>query len=188
MEGIQQQSFNKLALRYGLFIALVPALYNSVLLMLNLHLDHNYYGEGIGVSFERATIPLMPIVLVFALLKYKKTNRKTMKLVEAFKLWVRIFLVTCVVVVGYNILVRMFVVPDFSAEFYEINRDEIFANLIDCCDYTPEELENHERTNGALSNTLSAFVFLNLVFGAITTLITGLIIRKRKGKTAETEQ
>jgi len=89
-------------------------------------------------------------------------------------------------VVGYNIMFRTIVEPDFSTEFYRVNRDVIFQELIDCCDYSPEALANHEKTNGALSNTLSAFVLLNFVFGALTTLITGLLLRigTRKPSTA----
>jgi len=183
---LQKQSFAQLGRKYGLIIAVVPILYNVVLLTLNLHLDYEYYGEGIGVSFERATIPLMPIVLCFALIRYKRDNGKTIKLSEAFKLWFNVFLVTCVVVVGYNIMFRTIVEPDFSTEFYRVNRDVIFQELIDCCDYSPEALANHEKTNGALSNTLSAFVLLNFVFGALTTLITGLLLRigTRKPSTA----
>lgn len=181
---VLKQSLYKAAWKYGLTIAAIPTLFNIVLLLLGLHLDYQYYGEGIGVSYERATVPLMPAVLIFALIRFKRTNANSIKLSEAFKLWLRIYLVTCTIVVAYNVIFRTIIAPDFSNEFYEANRQEIFEGLIECCNYSQEALENHERTNGTLSNTISAFIFLNLIFGSVTTLVIGLILRKTGRKTA----
>lgn len=171
---------NKSTLRYGLMISVIPVLYNTVLFILGLHLEYEYYGEGIGVAYERVTLIVMPVILIVALNGFKRNNSNSINLSQAFKQSLSILLVVCAVAIAYNMIFRTLAAPDFSTEFYEINRDAIFAELVECCDYSEEDLENHERTNGRLSNKLSAFVFTNFIFGMITTLITGLIIRRSR--------
>ncbi len=176
----QKVAYYRFALSYGLIIAAIPTLYNIILLLFDLHLDYNYYGEGIGEAYSQARIFLLPAILFIAIYKYKKVNAGNLKLGEAIKLALWVILIASIVVVGYNIIFRLVIEPEFSAKFYDINREQIFKELTEALDYSEEQLENHEQTNGNLWNALSGSVIGNFVFGLICTLIIGLVLRKRK--------
>ena len=175
----QSSPLNRYGLYAGLFLGLLPTLYHIGLYALSLHLDYRFYGEGIGIGYERANLPLLPLTMIYALIKFKKANGKILKLGQVFQLWIRVFVMSALVVIAYNLIFRMLVVPDFASDFYALNRDQIFNELIMCCDYSPEQLEQHEQTNGALWNKLSAYLLGSVVFGGLTSLIAGLFLRSR---------
>lgn len=176
----QKLPLYKFALKYGLILAAIPTLYNIILLLFGLHLDYNYYGEGIGESYTKARVLLLPAILFIAIYKYRKVNAGTLKLIQAIKLGLWIALIGSIVIISYNLIFRLLIEPDFSANFYDINREQIFNELVDSLDYSKADLENHEKTNGNLWNSLSGSVIGNFVFTLICSLPIGLVLRKKE--------
>lgn len=176
----QKSPLYKYALIYGLIFAGIPTLYNIILSIFGLHLDYNYYGEGIGESYTQARIFLLPVILFIAIYKYRKVNTGTLKLKEAIKLGLWIALIGSIVIISYNLIFRLLIESDFSTKFYDINREQIFKELVESLDYSKADLENHERTNGNLWNSLSGAVIGNFVFTLICSLIIGLVLRKKE--------
>lgn len=174
-----ESSIFKSSIKYGLIIAAIPILYNIVLLTQGLHLDYNYYGEGISAFYGETRIFILPIILFIAIYKYRKNNTGTLKLIEAIKLGLWIVLISSIAIITYNLIFRLLIEPDFSTKFYDINREQIFKELIECCDYSQADLENHERTNGSLWNSLFSNITLNFFFTLIFSLIIGLIMKKK---------
>jgi len=175
----------KYALLYGLILAGIPTLYNVILLLFGLHLDYNYYGENIGHSYEKSRIFLLPVILLIAVYKYRKINSGVLKLSEAIMIGFWIVLISSLVVISYNLIFRTFIEPDFSAKFYEINREHIFNELVACCDYSDAELENHENTHRSLLNSFSTVVILSFFFASVYSSIIGLILRRKTSKISE---
>ncbi len=180
----ERQPLYKFALKYGLIFAAIPTLYNILIYILGLHLDYNYYGERLGEAYAKARLYLLPVVLFIAFYYYRKTHQDTLKLSGAMKLGLWILLISSVVAIGYNLIFRLLLEPDFSSKFYELNRTQIYDELLEGHlevgrDYTQEDMDNHMRTNGGLWNALGAYIILNLVFTLFFSLIFGLILRKK---------
>jgi len=184
---LQKPSFYKFALKYGLILAAIPTIYNIALVIMGLHLDYNYYGERLGESYIKARLFLLPAILFIAIYQYRKSNTGTLKLLEAIKIGLWIVLIACIVIIGYNLIFRLLIEPDFSVKFYNINREHIFNILLEGHlevgrDYTQEDMNNHIRTNGSLWTALGVNIVLNLIFTLFYSLIIGLILRGRKIK------
>ena len=181
---LERQPLYKFALKYGLIFAAIPTLYNILIYIMGLHLDYNYYGERLGESYAKAREYLLPVLLFIAFYFYRKTHQGTLKLSEAMKLGLWILLVSSVVVIGYNLVFRLLIEPDFSSKFYTLNGAQIYDELVAGHlevgrDYTQEDMDNHVRTNGGLWNAISAYTILNLAFTFFFSLIFGLILRKK---------
>ncbi len=183
----QKLKLYKFALKYGLILAAIPTIYNIVLVIMGLHLDYNYYGEGLGESYTKARLYLLPIILFIAIYSYRKLNAGHLKLIEAIKIGLWILLIGSIIVIGYNLIFRLLIVPDFSNQFYEINREQIFNILLEGHlelgrDYTQADMDSHIYTNGSLLIGLSVNIVLNLVFTLFFSLIIGLIMKKKIAK------
>ena len=175
---IKNRPLFKYGLIYGLIFASIPTLYNIILLLFGLHLDYDYYGENIGHSYEIARFSLLPIVLFVAVYNYKKNNGGFLKLGEVIKIGLWIALIGSIVIIIYNLIFRGLIAPDFAEKFYDLNRTQIFNELVEA-GYTEADLERHERTHRNLLNSLSSVLFLNFFFALIFSLIIGLIMRKK---------
>ena len=179
------QPLYKYASKYGLILAAIPTIYNCILFVSGLHLDYSYYGEGLGESYAKARLYLLPLLLFMAIYHYKKMTTAPLTLKKAIYLGLWIFLTAAVLVIVYNLIFRLLVVPDFSVKFYEINSVQIYDYLLEAHqeldrDYTQTDMANHIRTNGSLWIALSAYLVLNLVFTLFFSLVFGLILRTRK--------
>jgi len=165
-------------------MAAIPTIYNIVLVAMGLHLDYSYYGERLGESYVKARLYLLPAILFIAIYSYRKTNTGTLKLIEAITLGLWVILISSIVTIGYNLIFRLLIEPDFSTKFYDINKEQIFNYLVEGHleigrDYTQTDMDNHIRTNGSLWNALGVNVILNLVFTVFFSLIIGLILKKK---------
>lgn len=179
---ISKVSNYKFALKYGLILVLIPTLYNIILLSLGLHFDYDYYGEGIGAFYGETRVFILPVILFIAFYQYRKSNSGILKLIEAVKIGLWIVLFSSIIIISYNLIFRFLIEPDFTAKFYELNRGQIFQELIECCNYSQADLENHERTNGSLWNALFSNITLNLFFSLFFSLIIGLILKRKQTK------
>ncbi len=175
------------AIVYGIILGAIPTIYNIGLVVMNLHLDYNYYGEGLGEAYTKARVYLLPVLLFIAIYQRRRTTTGALPLKEIIVLGLWIFLIGSMLVVGYNLIFRLLIEPDFSAKFYEINREEIFKYLLEAHqelgrDYTQSDMDSHVRTNGSLWIAFSANIVLNFVFTLFFSLIFGLFMRRRSKK------
>ena len=180
----ERQPLYRFALKYGLIFAAIPTVYNILIYSMGLHLDYNYYGERLGEAYAKARLYLLPALLFTAFYFLRKTQQGRLKLSEALKLGLWILLISTFVVIGYNLIFRLVLEPDFSSKFYKLNSSQIYEELVVGHlevgrDYTQQDMDNHVRTNGGLWNAISAYVFLNLVFTLIFSLILGMILKKK---------
>ncbi len=186
MESLEQPLY-KFALKYGLILAAIPTIYNIGLVIMGLHLDYNYYGDGLGESYTKARSFLLPVILFIAIYIYKKSNSGTLRLKEALKIGLWIFLINTIVVIGYNLFFRFIIEPEFATKFYELNREQIYTILLEGHqeigrDYTQADMDIHVSRNGSVWNMLFANVVLNFVFMLFFSFVIGLILKRKQTK------
>lgn len=175
------------SIKYGLILAAIPTIYNIILVIMGLHLDYNYYGDGIGESYTKARAYLLPLLLFIAVYCYKKVSTQPLKLKTVLKLGLWIVVISSFVVIVYNLFFRFIIEPDFSSKFYEINREQIYNILLEGhqelgIDYTPEDMDDHIVTNGSVWNMLFVNLILNFVFALFFSLVFGLVLKTKKSK------
>jgi len=152
-----------------------------------LHLDYDYYGEGLGESYSKTRLYLLPILLFVAIYRYKKVSEPPLTLKKILRLGLWVIAISSVLVIVYNLIFRFIIEPDWATKFYEINREQIYKILLEGHkeigrDYTLEDMDSHIVTNGSVWNMLFAHIVLNLVFSLFFSLIFGLILRIKKSK------
>ena len=174
----------KFSIIYGLILAAIPTIYNIILVIQGLHLDYNYFGEGLGESYTKARIYLLPIILFIAIYKYKTVFVPPLTLKKSIQLGLWVFAIASIVIILYNIIFRFLIEPDFSAKFYEINRAQIYTILLEGhqelgIDYTHADMDSHIVTNGNVWNMIFANLVLNCVFTLFFSFIIGLFMKKK---------
>ncbi|WP_394746909.1 DUF4199 domain-containing protein [Spongiimicrobium salis] len=184
----QSKSLYKFTWIYGLILGGLPTLYHMVIYGMGLHLDYGYYGERLGEAYTQARGYLLPLLLFIALYTYRKANENSLRLKEGMMIGLWIFLIGSIVVIGYNLVFRLLLEPDFSAEFYALNRGRIFNELLEGHlelgrDYTQEDMDNHVQTNGNLWISFSVNLVLNLLFTAFFSFVFGLLLKRKKAVT-----
>ncbi len=182
-------SLYKFSLKYGLILAIIPTIYNVILVIKGLHLDYDYYGEGIGESYYKARVYLLPVLLFIAILHYKKVSSPPLTLKKMLKLGLWFFTISSSLIVIYNLIFVFIIEPDFSNKFYEINREQIYNILLEGHqeigrEYTQADMDNHIITYSNLLNMLFVNLSLNLVFTIFFSLVFGFIIRRKKVTTS----
>lgn len=181
---LQKLPLLKFSILYGLILAAIPTIYNIILIIQELHLDYNYFGEGLGESYTKARTYLLPVILFIAIYQYKKISIPPLTLKKIIKLGFWIFAIGSIVIILYNIIFRFLIEPDFSTKFYEINRTQIYAILLEDhqelgVDYTQTDMDSHIKTNGNLWNMLFANLVLNFMFTLFFSFTIGLFMRKK---------
>ncbi|NAS29557.1 DUF4199 family protein [Flavobacteriaceae bacterium R38] len=181
---LERLSLSRFALKYGLILAAIPTIYNIILIIMGLHLDYNYYGDGLGESYATARAYLLPIVLFISIYHYKKISTPPLTLKRIIRLGLWVFVASSALIIVYNLIFRFIIEPDFSTKFYEINREQIYNILLEGHqeigrDYTEADMDSHIVTNGSVWNMLFANLVLNFVFTLFFSVVFGLVMRKK---------
>ncbi len=163
----------------GLIIVSLPIGYNTIYMIFGDF--HEYRGDNpvrtlIGPAFAL----VLPLMISFAIYRHKKLNEGFLKLKEAIILGLKIALVTAIAIVTYDILFNNVLAPDYFVRYFEQYGDQLYADLVACCDMTKEGFERHK--NNKLENLEVYIVDLlsPLIIGLMVSTIVGLILRKKK--------
>jgi len=172
------------ALIYGLLVAAIPALYNTLLVVFK-QLDA-YYGDDPGGSMQlRTTLFILPLVIGIAIYQYKKKHSGYLKLKDAIGIGLVIALITQIGIIAYHILFDRVLAPSFHLDFYEKHGQEIYDELVACCAYTQEQFENHKNLRIDYGKTLSSImggILSTAIIGLIVSTIVGLFMKKKGPK------
>lgn len=173
-------SIHQFALKHSLIVAIIPIIYSTILFLCDLLVK--YHGDELGMPLRIPVILFfMPIIISFAMYRYKKINNQRLNLQEALIIGLEISLVIVGSLVLYDVLFNHVLAPSYYHDYYETYGDQLFQELVSCCNYTQEQFQHHKevRLHRSGLSYLGDFS-LFMVFGAIITLITGLVMRKTR--------
>lgn len=165
----QTPSIKPIAYNYGLYLAVINI---AVLLVMYIaNIDKNW-------TLSIVSILLTITVFVFGIKAYKSLNNNLLTLMEAIKTGLAIAVIGGVITALYSYIHYEFVYP----EFIEMQRDTAYNQMVERSpNMTSEQIEKAMGISDIFMNStffsLSA-ILGSLIFGLITSLIVGLIMKK----------
>ncbi len=112
-------SIKKIALNYGLILALASIGWSIVLFVLDEHIERPWW-SGV-ISFA-----LMVVILIYGLKAFKKDNGGYMSLGEALKAGLAISLIAGIVGVIFNLIFVTFIDPDVVQKILELTEERMY--------------------------------------------------------------
>ena len=139
----QQVSHYRFAVKYGLMVAAIPIFYYSFLVIFGLL--NEYYGDDIGGGMRIPSyLFIMPVFITIAIYRFRKMNDGILKLKSAFLIGLSIAIITSVLMILYHMLFNNVLAPSFHERYFEQFGDEVYKELVACCDYTIEQFESQQ--------------------------------------------
>ncbi|AXT60184.1 DUF4199 domain-containing protein [Aquimarina sp. AD10] len=119
------------------------------------------------------------IPISYSIYNYKKLNSGFLKLKQAIKIGLIISLIGAIIEVFWTIIRLNIIYPDWLNYRMDINRDQMFQNNPDMSiKKINEEIEWAKKISSTY--VYLAVIILNLFLGFVISLVTGVIIYKKK--------
>ncbi len=169
----QKASVKKIALNYGLILALLSIVLSVLAYVTDNHLDRPWWITVLSTL-------IMIGVIVYGLKAYKNESGGFMNLGEALKVGLAISLIAGIIGAIYNYIFVTVIEPDFVNQMLEMTQE----NMIE---QNPEMTESQMEMAMGLSEKfmspgiMSAMsIIATLFFGFIISLISGLIMKQNR--------
>ncbi len=169
----QKASTKKVALNYGLILAIASIFLSAIVYAMGQHYDQPIWQTVVSVI-------LMITIIVLGLRQYKKSNGGYMSLVEALKTGLAISLIAGIIGVIYQIVFTSFIEPDFVQNMLDITEQNIKEKY-------PSLTQEQVDANLSISETMMSpgvmaaiGIIISLFLGFIISLVAGLIMKTNK--------
>lgn len=169
----QNASVKKIALNFGLLLALTSIVISVFTYVTDNHIDRPWWLSVISTL-------VMVAIIVYGLKAFKKENGGFLSLGEAIKVGLAISAISAIIAVIYNYVFITVIEPEYITQLLEFTEEKTIA-------------DNPEMTESQLNMTmdmiekfmspvmLSAFIIVgSLFFGLIISLISGLVMKQNR--------
>lgn len=167
----QQVSVKKIALNYGLLLALLSIGLQVISYVLDAHIDRPWWLSAIQLLITVG-------VIVYGIKLFKTENSGFLTLGQALKTGVAISLVAGIIGVVFNYIFMNFIDPDFIQKTLDFSREQMIENYPNM---TEEQIENSMAISAKFMSPwiMSAIAILaTLFFGFIISLVAGMIMKR----------
>lgn len=159
----------KFALNYGIILGLFMVTIAVVLYVTGMALE--------GVQWPNFIYYIIfPIVVIYGISQYKKSNANILSLGDAIKVGLAIAVISALVYVVYGLLFNYVIDPEFMAQAMEVAKEKMLENP----NITEEQVEQSIKMVEMFSNPLIGSAFwlaMSAFFGLIYSLIGGLVMK-----------
>lgn len=167
----QQASIKKIALNYGVLLALLSIVLQVISYVLDAHIDRPWW-----LSVSQMLISVG--IVVMGLKAYRTENSGFLTLGQALKAGVAISLVAGIIAIIFNYIFMNYIDPDFVQKTLEFSKEQMIEQNPNM---TQEQMDMAMDMSARFVSPLwmSAFALLGtLFFGFIISLIAGLIMKR----------
>jgi hypothetical protein len=167
----QTPSVKKIAINYGLLLALLSIVLQVISYVLDVHIDRPWW-----LSVVQLLISVS--VIVYGIKLYKTENSGYLTLGQALKTGLAISLVAGIIAVIFNYIFMNYIDPDFIQKTMEFSKEQMIEKNPDM---TQAQIDSAMDISAKFMSPLfmSAFAILGtLFFGFIISLVAGLIMKK----------
>lgn len=167
----QTTSLKKIALNFGVLLALLSIVLQVISFVLDAHIDRPWWLTVLQLVISVS-------VIVYGIKAYKTENAGFLSIGQALKAGLAISLVAGIVSVLFNFIFMNYIDPDFIQKSLDFSREQM---LTDYPNMSSEQIENSlEISRKFMSPTImSAIAILaTLFFGFIISLVAGMIMKK----------
>ena len=167
----QQASIKKIALNYGVLLALLSIVLQVISYVLDAHIDRPWWLSVLQLAISIS-------VIVYGIKAFKTGNAGFLTLGQALKTGVAISLIAGLIAVVFNYIFMNYIDPDFIEKTMEFSREQMIA---DNPNLTQQQIDNAMEISAKFMSPgiMSAFAIIaTLFFGFIISLVSGLIMKK----------
>ena len=167
----QQASIKKIALNYGVLLALLSIVLQVISYVLDVHIDRPWW-------LSVAQLVISVGVLVYGIKLFKTENSGFLTVAQALKTGLAISLVAGVIAVVFNYFFVNYIDPDFIQKTLEFSRQQMIE---DYPNMTEAQIESSMAISEKFMSVwiMSAIAILaTLFFGFIISLIAGMIMKR----------
>lgn len=165
----QKPTPGKFGLNYGIILGVVMIAISVITYVTGMALEGKQWPTFIYYI-------IFPVVIFYAISKFKKSNANVLSLGGAIKLGLSIAVISALVYIVYGMLFNYVIDPEFMGQAMEVTKERLLENP----DMTPEMVEQNMKFVEMFSNPLigSAFwIAMSAFFGLIYSLIGGLVMK-----------
>lgn len=167
----QQASIKKIALNYGVLLALLSIVLQVISFVLDAHIDRPWWLTILQLAISIS-------VIVYGIKTFKSGNAGFLTLGQALKTGVAISLIAGVIAVVFNYIFMNYIDPDFIEKAMEFSRVQMIEQNPNM---TQEQIDNAMEISSKFMSPgiMSAFAIIStLFFGFLIALVAGLIMKK----------
>lgn len=166
-------SVKKIALSYGLYLALASILLSVIAYVMGVHIERPWWLSLLGFV-------IMVLLIIYGLKAFKKENGGFLSLGEALKTGLAISLIAGLIGVVYNYIFMNFIEPDLVQQTLDYTRDQMVEQNPNM---TQDQMDMAmSMTEKFMSPGIMAAmqIIISLFFGFIISLIAGLVMKQNR--------
>lgn len=167
----QTASLKKIALNFGVLLALLSIVLQVISFVLDAHIDRPWW-----LTILQLIISIG--VLVYGIKTFKNDNAGFLTIAQALKTGLAISLVAGIISVIFNYIFINYIDPDFIQKTLDFSREQM---ITDFPNMTQEQMENSLEISAKFMTPtiMSAMgILATLFFGFIISLVAGMILKK----------
>ncbi|WP_313113106.1 DUF4199 domain-containing protein [Aequorivita sediminis] len=167
----QTASIKKIALNFGVLLALLSIVLQVISFVLDAHIDRPWWLTVLQLVISIG-------VLVYGIKAFKNDNAGFLTIPQALKTGLAISLIAGVISVIFNFIFIYYIDPDFIQKTLDFSREQM---ITDFPNMTPEQIENSLEISAKFMTPtiMSAMgILATLFFGFIISLVAGMILKK----------
>ncbi|MBT0608151.1 DUF4199 domain-containing protein [Aequorivita echinoideorum] len=167
----QSPSIKKIALNFGLLLALLSIVLQVIAFVVDAHIERPWWLTvlQLGISIS---------IIVYALKIFKQGNSGYLTLGQAIKIGLAISVIAGIVAVLFNFIFINYIDPEFVAKTMDYSREQMIEQNPNM---TQEQIDSAMSISEKFMSPLimSAFAIIgSLFFGFIISLIAGVIMKR----------
>ncbi len=165
----QSTSLKKIALNYGVLLALLSIVLQVISYVLDVHIDRPWWLTVLQLLISVS-------VIVYGIKAFKTENTSFLTLSQALNTGLAISLVAGIIAVVFNYIFMNFIDPDFIQKTLDFSREQMIENYPDM---SQAQIESSLEISAKFMTPwiMSAFAIIaTLFFGFIISLFAGLVM------------
>ncbi|WP_299526230.1 DUF4199 domain-containing protein [Winogradskyella sp.] len=167
----QKPTAGKFALNYGIILGVIMLAISVTMYVTGMALE--------GVQWPVFIYyVLFPIIIIYGISQFKKTNANTLSLGDGLKVGLAIAIISALVYVVWIFVFNYAIDPEFTAQSMEVVREKMLENP----NMTEEQVEQSIKWAEMFSSPSAAslgWTAMSLIFGLIYSLIGGLVMKTK---------
>ena len=167
----QTTSLKKIALNFGVLLALLSIVLQVISYVLDAHIDRPWWLTVLQLLISIS-------VLVYGIKSFKTANSGYLTLTQALKVGLAISLIAGIISVIFNFIFINYIEPDFVQKTLDFSREKM---ITDYPNMTQQQIDSSLEISAKLMTpwVMSAFAIIaSLFFGFIISLFAGLALKK----------
>lgn len=169
----QQAKASKFVLNYGLILGIIMVVLGVIMYVADYHLDPHW-------SFSVISFAVFIAVVFYGIKAFKNENSGFLTIGEAIKVGVGIALIAGIISAIWAFILSNYIEPDYFVQMAEMQREKMVERFPDMTD---EQLDKASEMNATFMKpwfTMSVTIVSNLLFGLLTGLVAGLIMKQKR--------